>query len=256
MELSIIIINYGMENKLFACLNSLYQSQHRQDYEIIIINKPTRNSDLTLLTANFPAVRVINHHYFGIARMRNIGIKNARGEYLLMLDADTEVLDDLTSVITFLRKNPKCAAVGVKLLTPQGHLQYSCRTFYDLRTIIFRRTFLGKLFPNHPIIKKHLMLDWDHNTIRRVDWVQGAFLLMSRKAIDAIGLFDEFSPFGFEDVAWCWRAWQKGWEIYYYPATKVIHHYQRSSNSIFNPRFFQHSLAFLKFAFKYKLPKV
>lgn len=255
MELSIIIINFGMEEKVINCIDSLLKTQRQKDYEIIVINKPSKKSRIDLKKSLPPTVRLINYHKFGVARMRNIGIKNARGEYLLMLDADTEVTSDFTDLLTFMQKHSDAGAVGAKLLTPDGNLQYSCRTFYNLRTILFRRTLLGKLLPNHRIQRQHLMMDWDHNTISRVDWVQGAFLLIRKQAIDDIGLFDEFTPFGFEDVAWCWRAYKKGWHIYYFPELRVIHYYQRSSRSIKNIRFFEHLLAFLKFIFKYGLPK-
>uniref|UniRef100_A0A7C6A8W1 Glycosyltransferase n=1 Tax=candidate division WOR-3 bacterium TaxID=2052148 RepID=A0A7C6A8W1_UNCW3 len=264
MELSVIIINFGMEDKVIVCIESLLETQRRVDYEIIVVNKPNPRSQIDCLKqfrgqfalGGLPPIRLINYNQFGVGKMRNIGIKNALGEYLLMLDADTEVVDDLSDLLTFIRNHPLCGAVGVKLLTPDGNLQYSCRTFYDLRTVIFRRTFLSKLLPNHRIQRQHLMMDFDHNDVRRVDWVQGAFLLMRRQAIADVGLFDEFSPFGLEDVSWCWRAHKRGWHIYYFPQVRVIHHYQRSSYSIKSKRFFEHLLAFLKFIFKYGLPKV
>lgn len=256
MDLSIIIINSRMEDKLKLCINSLIKTQRNKDYEIIVVNQQKGLNANSTIPNDFPFIRLIPCPKFGVAMMRNIGIRNSRGDYLLMLDADTEVLDDLTDLITFMREHFDAAAVGVKLLSKDYALQFSCRTFYDLRTIIFRRTFLGKLFPNHPIIERHLMLNWDHNCVRKVDWVQGAFFLMRKEAIDDVGLFDEFSPFGFEDVAWCWRAKKKNWNIYYFPAVRVIHHYQRTSHSLMSKRSFEHFIAFLKFSLTYEFPKI
>ena len=79
-------------------------------------------------------------------------------------------------ISTFLdKKLQECISMidGGKLLNPDRSLQYSCRTFYTLPTILLRRTFLGKLFPNSSILTRHLMSDWDHNSVRDVDWVLG-----------------------------------------------------------------------------------
>jgi GT2 family glycosyltransferase len=223
------------------------------DYEVIIVNKPDHEP---FPTGDLVNTKVIDHPRFGVAEMRNIGIKHARGKYLLMLDADTEILSPVLPALKFMDSTPDAAALGASSTGPDRQLQYSCRTFYDLRTIIFRRTFLGRAFPQHPILKKHLMMEWDHNTARCVDWVQGAFLLMRKTAIDDIGLFDEFSPFGFEDVAWCMRAHRKNWLIYYYPSVRVLHNYRRSSASALNARALQHLMAFMRFVLKFGFPRI
>lgn len=241
---------------LTNCIASIVRSQKFNNYEIILVNKPSNNGTESFVRHKFPFVRLISYQKFGVAEMRNIGIKNAYGRYLLMLDTDTEVMCDFTNVIQFMDAYKDAGALGPKLVAPDLSLQYSCRTFYDVTTILYRRTFLGDLFPQHPILRKHLMMDWDHSDIRQVDWVQGACFFMSRKAIENVGLFDEFSPFGFEDVAWCLRAYRKGWRVYYFPEVKVIHHYQRSSKDIFNKRAMEHLIAFIKFSIKYGFPSL
>lgn len=241
-----------MAMKLSRCLKSILETQNLNNLEIIVVNKHSRDNTEVILKENFSSVRLVKSQKFGIAHMRNIGIKNAKGDYILLLDADTIIKDDLTPSLEFLKNHPDSAGLGVKLISPEDKLLYSCRTFYDFKTIVFRRTPLGCIFPNSSIIKKHLMVEWDHNSTRVVDWVQGAFFLIRRKALNDIGLFDEFSPFGFEDVAWCFRAKKKNWNIYYYPYITVIHEYQRSSASIFSPRAFYHLWAFMRFFLKYR----
>jgi GT2 family glycosyltransferase len=256
LDLSIILINYRMKEMLTKCISSIPKTQNFDNYEIILVNKPCGDDTESFIKHEFPSVRIISHDKFGVAEMRNVGIKNSNGKYLLMLDTDTEVKSDFTNIIKFMDSHQDAGALGPKLVAPDLSLQYSCRTFYDIKTTFFRRTFLGDLFPQHRVLRRHLMLDWDHNDIRQVDWVQGACFFMSRKAIKNVGLFDEFSPFGCEDVAWCSRARQKGWKTYYFPEVKVIHHYQRSSRSLFSKRATEHLISFIKFYIKYGFKKL
>jgi GT2 family glycosyltransferase len=251
LDLSIILINYRMKGMLTKCISSILKTQNFKNYEIILVNKPCGDDTEYFIKHEFPSVRIISHDKFGVAEMRNVGIRNSNGRYLLMLDTDTEVKSDFTNIIKFMKNHQDAGALGPKLVAPDLSLQYSCRTFYDIKTTFFRRTFLGDLFPKHRVLRKHLMLDWDHNDIKQVDWVQGACFFMSRKAITNVGLFDEFSPFGCEDVAWCSKARQKGWNVYYFPEVKVIHNYQRSSRSLFSKRATEHLISFIKYYIKY-----
>lgn len=249
--LSIIIINFRMAEKLFRCIESIINTQDMNNIEIIVVNKLSSDNAHHIIKKNFARTKIIESRKFGVAYMRNLGIKEACGDYLLFLDADTIVLQNLNPALKFLQDNPEAGGLGVKLIGEDHKLQYSARTFYDFKTIILRRTPLSVLFPHTSIIRKHLMMDWAHDRPLVVDWVQGAFLLIKREALEQIGTFDEFSPFGFEDVAWCYRARKKNWRIYYYPHITVIHEYQRSSASIFSMRALYHFWAFLRFCLKY-----
>lgn len=249
--LSIVIINFRMGKKLLRCIESIVHTQNMDDKEIIVVNKRSSDNVHSVLKAKFFNIKMVESRKFGVAYMRNLGIGEAHGDYLLFLDADTIVMQNLNPALEFLQKNPNGAGLGVKLISPDGGLQYSARTFYNFKTIILRRTPLHLCFPNSTTVRRHLMMDWTYDEPIPVDWVQGAFLLIKRKALEAIGVFDEFSPFGFEDVAWCYRAAKKGWKIYYYPDITVIHEYRRTSASIFSLRALYHFWAFLRFSLQY-----
>jgi len=254
MELAIIIINYQMAEKLRCSLESLRRVGYDKKSKIVVVNKPSGDGTETMLANNFPLISLISYPKFGVGKMRNVGISQTSSRYVLMLDADTQLLNGrLESIIKFMDENPSVGVVGCKLLNPNLSLQYSCRTFYDLKTIIYRRTPLGKLFSNSGILKRHLLMDWDHNSIQEVDWVMGAFFLIRRRAIEDVGLFSEKATFGFEDVDWCYRARLKNWKTYYLPDVQVIHEYQRSSTFMLNKRALNHFVGGISFYFKYYL---
>lgn len=231
MDLSVVMINWGMAEELIGCLDALNLASSTLDVELLVVDKPSRDHlEERLESLAIPNLKYRRVDTFGVGSMRNCGIRESCGRFVLMLDSDTRLTaKNLDDMVCFMERHPACGASGAKLLSFDGSLQYSCRTFYSLPVILFRRTPLGKMFPNSAILRRHLMRDWDHATVREVDWIQGAFFMMRREAIDEVGLFADATQFGFEDVDWCFRAWQKNWRILYNPEVNVIHKYQRSS---------------------------
>ncbi|NNE42951.1 MAG: glycosyltransferase, partial [Gemmatimonadetes bacterium] len=146
-------------------------------------------------------------------------------------------------------ENPETGIAGGKLLNPDGTLQYSCRTFYTLSTLLHRRTLIGKLFPNSRVVRDHLMLDWDHESVREVDWMLGACLMVRNKAITDVGLMDERFFMYFEDVDWCYRMKQHGWKVVYVPDARMKHVHRRESakGGIFNGRLLAHLNSMFRF---------
>lgn len=241
IDLSIVIINYRMRHLLERCLKSIYSQDFKISFEVILVNTVSGDGTPEMVKEFFPQVRLINHDRFGVALSRNVGLKAAGGRYILMLDADTIVLPQaFDQMVEFMDSHKDAGGAGSKTLTPEGKLEYSCRTFYTLPIIVFRRTFLGSLFPHSRVLQDHLMMNWDHNSVREVDWVAGASFLMRKETVERIGYFDEKFVFGFEDVDWCYRAKKDGWKIYYFPEGKIVHFVQRASAKGFNRMAFEH----------------
>lgn len=256
LDLSVILIHYNINTLLDDCLNSIYTHKSKINFEIIVVNKLGADGTPEFIKAKYPKVKLINTTKpFGIALIRNIGMIAARGKYILHLDVDTKVFKDtFEKMVSFMENHPDAGCAGGKLLSPDGSLQYSCRTFYDFPTILFRRTFLGKLFPNNKYVRNHLMMDWDHNTIREVDWVGGGFTIMRREAVQEVGLLDSKYFYAFEDTDWCKSAKKKGWKTYYVPDAKIIHIGTRPSTR-FNRYMFEHLKSAMYYYWKHGFTK-
>lgn len=230
LDLSIVIIHYRMLRPLLKCLESIYGREWNVAFEVLIIHKPSGDDSRRRIVEAYPLVEIIQTRQFGIAAMRNLGIERAMGRVLCMLDADAEVLPGaLDNLVEFIYSTERAAGAGPKTLRPDGSLEPSCRRFYTMRTVLARRTPLRRLVSGEKLERLHLMEDWDHETVREVDWVAGACLVMSRDAVRAIGTFDEAYVYGFEDVDWCYRARQLGRAVYYVPHASIVHHVQRKS---------------------------
>jgi N-acetylglucosaminyl-diphospho-decaprenol L-rhamnosyltransferase len=184
----------------------------------------------------------------------NIGFRRTSGTYVLVLNPDIEVRpDSIKTLIDYMESAPDVGLCAPKLLNPDGTLQYSCRTYYSLRTVLLRRTVLGRLFPDHPCVRTHLMTDWDHEGRREVDWVLGAAFMLRRSALPVEGVMDERFFLYFEDVDLCLRLHKSGWKVVYNPAAVMVHHHQRASaQGLLSRAKFEHVRSWIKFSLKHR----
>ncbi len=106
---------------------------------------------------------------------------------------------------------------------------------------------MTRLFPNNPISRQNILTINSDKTVRSVDWVSGACMVVSRKAIDVVGLMDECFFMYFEDADWCKRMWEAGWKVMYNPDISITHHVGTSSKK----NFVKSSLEFHRSAFNF-----
>lgn len=219
-------------------------------FEVIVVNKPS-DDGAEETCARFPFVRLISHEKFGIAEMRNVGIRASRGRYCLMLDADTELLPGCFSeLVRFMESFPHLGACGAHTRRPDGSIERNVKRFYTLATVAMRRPPLSTVWPDNPWNRRHLMMDRDTNRPHYGDWVAGACFCMRRSTLEEVGLFDDRYYFGFEDVDWCWRAKRLGWKVAFCPSARIIHKVQRKSAAGVNRLTFEHLLSGLRFWWK------
>ncbi|HNV12269.1 MAG TPA: glycosyltransferase family 2 protein [bacterium] len=226
MDLSIVIVNYKSREKTKKCLESILLSDLSSlSWEIILVDNDSGDNLDGLLDGfnNFKLIK--SEKNLGMGGGNNLGIKVAEGDFVLILNPDTELEPSaVKTMLDYIRSNNDVYIVGPKLLNPDLSLQYSCSYFPRPWTPIFRRTFLGNFFKKH--LDWFLMKDFDHNYIKEVDWLMGSCLLIRKNGFDG---FDERFFMYFEDIDVCRRAWHFGKRVVYLPEAKVIHHHARES---------------------------
>ena len=226
-EASVVIVSYNDQECLFSCLRSVYDNSNGHNLEIIVVDNGSANHAAKEIKERFPGIKLIeNSKNLGFSKATNQGIKASGGEYILVLNSDTVLLADaLTILISFMDSHQKAAAAGARVLDPQGVAQPTCRRFPTYLSGLFNRTsFLTRTFPNNRFSKRYLLSGWDHENIRRVDWVCGACIILRREALTDVGGLDEDYFMYCEEADWCYRAKKKGWKVYYVPRAKLIHH--------------------------------
>jgi GT2 family glycosyltransferase/lipopolysaccharide/colanic/teichoic acid biosynthesis glycosyltransferase len=229
--ISLIIVHYRTPETLSVCLDRIEAARISLSHEILVMdNDPLDDSAERLCSGRSAVIYTRNEKNLGFGRAVNQGLARGGGEYLLVLNPDVEVLTgSVEEMVRLMKSDPSAGLIAPKLLYPDGTIQDSCRTFYTLPVFLLRRTFLGRLFPNHRLLREHLMLDFDHAHTREVDWCLGASLLARRRAVEDVGPMDERFFLYFEDVDWCYRMAARGWKVLYHPAAVMIHRYERAS---------------------------
>jgi len=231
--LDVAVINYNTKEHLRRCLESLPPLLLGKPLRVLVVDNASPDGSAAMVSAEFKdrVELIANRTNLGFARAVNQALAHSSGRYLLLLNADTETPEgSIEALFDFMEQTPDAGVAGGRLEDAEGNLQYSCRTFYSATSVLLRRTPLGRLQPGHPELRRHLMLDWDHGETRKVDWMQGACLMLRREAVRKVGQMDERFFLYFEDVDLCRRMAQAGWSVYYVPQARFVHHYRRGSH--------------------------
>lgn len=208
------------------------------DFEVFLVDNASADGSADMVKAEFPWVKLTaNAENRGFAAANNQAFATASGDYILLLNPDTEVQPGAIShMFRFMESHPVAGIVAPQLLNSDGSVQRSCRAFPTFLGMIYELVGLSKMFPPGSKIgakfREYKMLDWNHDDEREVDQPEGACLLLKRKIIKEVGTLDEGFFMLFEEVDWCYRIKQHGWEIWFTPGARVIHHYGQSIKQV------------------------
>lgn len=231
-DLSITICSWNTCDDLRRCLASLREVASEVPFEVIVIENNSEDGSGEMCRAEFPEFTCLEQtQNLGFTGGHNLGRSKMTGRHWFPLNSDTVVHPGaLRDLVAFADANPDVGVVGPKLLNGDGSLQYSCRRFPNPIAAAFRNTILGRIFPKNRFTREYLMRDLDHTKTSDVDWVSGAAILITEKALPQLQQFDpEFYMFC-EDVDLCRRAWNLGFRVVYFPQAQITHLIGRSSD--------------------------
>ncbi|MBI4947084.1 MAG: glycosyltransferase [Bacteroidetes bacterium] len=227
MKLSIIIVNYNVEHFLEQCLHSVLKASKNISSEVIIVDNSSVDGSVAMVKNKFPEVKLLaNEKNVGFSRANNQGIKESKGEYILLLNPDTVVQEDtFEKTIKFMDEHQDAGALGVMMLDGKGNFLPESKRGLPTPSVAFYKVFgLSALFPKSKIFGKYHLGHLDKNKIHEVDVLAGAFMLIRKSVLDKIGLLDEtFFMYG-EDIDLSYRIILAGFKNYYFPETRIIHY--------------------------------
>jgi hypothetical protein len=231
MDLSIIIVSWNAKGFLQECLGSIFAQGFSRPLEVIVVDNCSKDGSTDMVRADFPQVVLIeNKKNYGFAKANNIGIKQSRGTHLALINSDVKLIEGcLYQMCAFMDQHPKIGISGPRILNSDHSLQDSCRKFPTLWNNFCEAVGLNKLFPKSDFFCGEHMIFFSHDVVRRVDGLVGAFWMVRRSALDQVGLLDERFFIYAEDIDWCRRFWNAGWEVVFCPSALAIHYIGRSS---------------------------
>jgi len=229
IDLSVIIVTFNSAPHIRACLDSVLGTKQMCGFEISVIDN--HSSDGTPeIVATYPVHLTVNAANLGFARAVNIGMREARGAFFLLLNDDTEISDHVfDELLAFLQRTPRAAVVGPRVMLPDGRPEPFQLKFPGLaKEFVHANSGLLRLagFALKGMAKTGRRSDM---RTRTVDYVSGACFLIRRESVEQVGLLDERYFIYVEEVDWCWRLKKAGWHVYSYPHVSILHHFGQST---------------------------
>jgi GT2 family glycosyltransferase len=232
-DLTISIVNYNMKEHILSCLESIFSTSHGLDIDVYVVDNKSEDDSVEAIKRHYPKANlIVNNENKGFGKANNQVLSISDSRYCLITNPDVIVLPGtLQTMVGFMDENRDAGAAGCKMLNNDDSLQYSCRRYPTLFTLLMRGVLIDELFFRGKAVKRYLMQDWTHDEIRHVDWLTGCCIMLRKEAIEEVGLFDEKFFIYFEDVDICYRI-NRNWKVYYLPQARMIHEYQHKSRRI------------------------
>jgi len=227
MDVSILIISFNTRTLTLDSLASVISQTRGVSFEVIVVDNASSDGSADAIAELYPQVKLVRlQENIGFARANNRAAKQATGDFVLLLNPDTVVLDGaIQKAIAFVRTQFDDVVVGARTFFADGSLNAnSCHGQPTPWSLLCQASGLTSIFRNSAVFAPESLGSWRRDTTREVDAVSGAFLLISRKLWKSLGGFDEsFFMYG-EDTDLCLRAWKSGARCVVRPEVMLIHY--------------------------------
>lgn len=222
-QVSVVVVSYNTREMTLECLRTLSDDMKEMPWELWVVDNASTDGSAEAVREAFPEAHVIaNEHNVGFGAANNQAIRQARGNYLLLLNSDAFVQPGtVRQLVDYLDSHPDVAVVGPRLMNADGTLQQSCYRFPSPMRAVFEHLLLTAAFPNHPLVGDYR--SWPHDEVREVDFAIGACLLVRAEALQEVGLFDERFFMYAEETDLCYRLRRVGWKVVFVPESQVTH---------------------------------
>lgn len=236
-KVAITIINYNTKDLLLYCLKKIYQANINIPFQVIVLDNASKDADEVEeeVKDQYPLVEFLkqskNHGY---TKGVNICAKYAQADYIFNINTDAFLEANMVEkMVDYLEKNPSVGLIGPQLLNFDGSIQESTYKFLTPLLALYRRTPIGLLPFAKKAVDRFKMSDWDHKSIREVDWILGAAYMFPKTLIEKINYLDEDMFLYLSDTYFAWQVWSAGYKVVYYPKVKMYHYHRRSSQNGF-----------------------
>lgn len=224
MQLSVVILNYNVRHFLEQCVLSVEKAIKNLEAEIIVVDNNSSDDSVAMMGSRFPDVKLIaNTENAGFPKGNNIGVAQAKGEYICILNPDTVVAEDtFEKVLAFAKTKNDLGIVGVKLIDGTGHFLPESKRGIPTPWVAFTK--VSGLYKLSSAFNKYYAAHLSEDAIGKVEILVGAFMVMKRNVYHEVGGFDENCFMYSDDIDLSYMVLKTGRSNYYYGETTVIHY--------------------------------
>lgn len=254
-KLAVIIINHHHGGMIKKTIESFFSLSYDDPVEVFVVNNVSDETTKSWLKNSFPDINIVeNAEPKGFSENINHVIdQHPDFDDYLLLNPDVICLPGMVkTLMTVMENDPQVGVAGPALLNFDGSIQPSRRRFASFLVLVIRALHIDSIFKDLDIVNRYLMKDSQFGDLTEVNWITGAVMLLRKKALDQVGLFDPRFFLYFEDEDLCCRMWQKGWKVVYATTAKAYHaHIAAGRKNIFSKANFHHILSAVKMLIKY-----
>ena len=251
MQLSVVILNYNVRYFLEQCLLSVQEAIAAIDAEIIVVDNKSSDESVLMMKEKFPNVKLIeNKENLGFPKGNNIGVRQAKGKYICILNPDTVVAEDtFTKILAFAERQNNLGIVGCKLIDGTGEFLPESKRGIPTPWIAFAKIFgLYKIFPKTKLFNQYYAQHLNENETGKVDILVGAFMFLERNLYEDLNGFDEDCFMYADDIDLSYRALQKQKANYYFHETTVLHY--KGESTVRDEKYMMHFQEAMNFFYK------
>lgn len=234
MDVSFIIVNWKTKKLTKQAISSIYKYATDFTFEIILVDNNSQDGSIEFISSKYPKVKIIaNQENVGFASGNNEGIKISKGNFIFLFNSDAFLIDDsIKNLVKRARELPNLGAIGPQVLNVDRSIQQSVGFRPDLLRVLFWMSFLDDLPFGEYLRPYHVDHDRFYKKEHQVDWLTGAAIMVPIKVIKKVGALDGRIFMYGEDVDWCLRIKKAGFDIYFSPASRLVHIGRGSSGQI------------------------
>lgn len=224
---SILIVSYNTVDLTVACIQSVLDQAQDVSFEIIVVDNASHDGSAEAIAARFPDIKLIcSADNLGFGRGNNLAAQHATGEYILLLNPDTLVLDHAVDrIVRFAQSHPAALVWGGRTVFPDGSLNpTSVWRFMSLWSLFTQAIGLNKIFPNSDILNRESYPKWHRDNACEVELVTGCFFLLTHDLWRELEGFDPGFFMYSEETDLCFRARKIGARPMFTPDATIVHY--------------------------------
>ncbi len=228
-SLTISIVTWNSEDEIADCLKAFDAAP--SNWEIWVVDNFSSDKTIEIIKENFPRIKIIeNKENLGFAAGNNQILRQTETDFVLLLNPDTIVsVETIEAAIEEIEKHPKVGVLGIQALGNDSKIQETCFNFPTFFPNLVNSVGLYRFFSDEWKEKNLSNEFFHHRSERKTDWLMGAFMLVRREVIEKVGGLPEDYFMFTEEMDWCYRIWQAGFEILFSPKVAFIHKFNKSA---------------------------